>query len=105
MGDLLRRHRLDVVRHTVKREAGGGYSVQAVADDAQVAALERAGYTVKRVENVDEAGRARQAEAAGGGNYMSVAAVEAALAALVQPANAAFVQLLSLPEPTWENRT
>jgi murein tripeptide amidase MpaA len=105
MADLVRKHRLDVVRHTVSRPAAGGYCIQAVADDARIAALQKAGYTVQRIENVDEAGRVRQAEAAAGGHYLSVADIEAGLTALAQPGNAAFVQLLTLPQQTWENRT
>jgi murein tripeptide amidase MpaA len=103
MADLVRKHRTDVVRHTVARTAAG-YSVQALADDAQITALERAGYTVRRLENADEAGRARQAEAAAGGRYLAVSEVESALSALAQPPNDTFVQLLTPPHQTWEAR-
>ena len=44
MAALVSKHRVDVIRHTVKRLAGGGYTVQAVVDDARITALENAGY-------------------------------------------------------------
>ena len=119
MADLVRRHHIHVVRHTIKRHPDGGYSVHAHVDNAQLHRLETAGYRVERHEDVEATGRQRQAEistgpaALPGGlanvsartHYLNVAEVEAALAAVAQPPNNAFTQLIALPHTTWEHRT
>jgi hypothetical protein len=83
MADLVRKDRIDVLRQTVRQLDEGGYSVDAIVDDAQIRALETRGaveieagdeageareagrYTIERHEDVDEVGKARQDEIGG----------------------------------------
>ena len=79
MADLVRKHKVDVLRHTVRQLDEGGYSVDALVDDTQIRSLEtravetEAGeareYTIERHEDVDEAGKARQEEVGKGDDY------------------------------------
>jgi hypothetical protein len=79
MADLVRKHKVDVLQQTVRRLDEGGYSVDAIVDDAQMRALETrsvetegletTGYTIERHEDVNEAGKARQEEVSKGDNY------------------------------------
>jgi hypothetical protein len=78
MADLVRKDKVDVLRQTVRQLDEGGYSVDAIVDDAQIRALETRGavkieagdteageasrYTIERHEDVDEVGKARQDE-------------------------------------------
>jgi hypothetical protein len=78
MADLVRKDKVDVLRQTVRQLDEGGYSVDAIVDDAQIRALETGGaveieagmteareagrYTIERHEDVDEVGKARQDE-------------------------------------------
>jgi hypothetical protein len=61
MADLVRRHKIRVSDHGVRRQAGG-YVVHAIADDEQIRFLEANGYYVVRHEDVDEEGQKRQSE-------------------------------------------
>lgn len=119
MADLVRKYKIGVARHTVKRLAGGGYSVQAHATGDQIRTLEGAGYRVDRHEDVDAVGRERLAEVSTGeevsrkelaparvrGRYLNVTEVESALSAVSAPSNKKFTQLIELPNKTWEQRT
>jgi hypothetical protein len=78
MADLVRRHGVDVLRHTVRQLDQGGYSVDAIVDDSQIRSLETRAletealereYAIERHENVDEAGKARQQEVSSGDEY------------------------------------
>jgi hypothetical protein len=79
MADLVRKHKVDVLQQTVRRLDEGGYSVDAIVDDAQMRALETrsvetegletTGYTIERHEDVNEAGKARQEEVSKGDDY------------------------------------
>ena len=76
MADLVRKHKVDVLRHTVRQLDEGGYSVDAIVDDAQIRSLqtravetEAGEYTIERHEDVDEAGKARQEEVGKGDDY------------------------------------
>ena len=78
MADLVRRHRIDILRHTVRRLDEGGYSVDAIVDDSQIRTLETRAletealereYAIERHENVDETGKARQEEVGRGDEY------------------------------------
>lgn len=119
MANLVRRHRVDVARHTVESVTGGAYRVHAHASAAQVRALTAAGYRVERREDVDRHGKARQAEVSppprkgqaaeakavsAADRYLNVAEVEAAIAALAQAPNDDFARLIPLPNETWEQR-
>jgi hypothetical protein len=80
MADLVRKDKIDVLQQTVRHLDEGGYSVDAIVDDAQIRSLETravateaAGeareYTIERHEDVDEAGKARQEEVGKGDDY------------------------------------
>lgn len=118
MADLVRKHKISIAGHTVKKLAKGRYRVHAHADGAQIRALEKAGYKVKQHEDVDKAGKQRQAEfraarkkrlaegtqVAEVGRYLTVTEVESALSAVAAPPNDSFTELITLPQKTWENR-
>src|SRR2546423_13378154 len=61
MADLVRKYKVLVARHTVEKLAKG-YRVDAHANGRQLRALESAGYKIKRLEDVDKGGKARQKE-------------------------------------------
>ena len=61
MADLVRRHKIRVSDHGVRRQAGG-YVVHAIADDEQIRLLEAHGYHITQHEDVDAEGRNRQRE-------------------------------------------
>ena len=69
MADLVREHKVDVLRQTVRELEGGGYSVDAIVQDAQIDTLESGEYTIQRHEDVDEVGKARQEEIGRGDDY------------------------------------
>jgi hypothetical protein len=79
MADLVRKDKIDVLQHTVRHLDEGGYSVDAIVDDAQMRSLESRAvetesgeareYTIERHEDVDEAGKARQEEVGKGDDY------------------------------------
>jgi hypothetical protein len=84
MADLVRKHKIDVLQQTVRELDEGGYSVDAIVDEAQMRALEAraletgaveaealetSGYTIERHEDVSEAGKARQEEVSEGDDY------------------------------------
>jgi hypothetical protein len=79
MADLVRKHKIGVLPRTVRQLDEGGYSVDAIVDDAQIRSLETravengapeaSGYTIERHEDVDEAGKARQEEVGRGNDY------------------------------------
>ncbi len=79
MADLVRKHKIDVLQQTVRELDEGGYSVDAIVDEAQMRALETravetealgtSGYTIERHEDVSEAGKARQEEVSRGDDY------------------------------------
>jgi len=69
MADLVRKHRVDVARHTVQELPTGGYSVQAHLEKDQIGVLEAAGYTISRHENSEKAGKRRQSEIGSGNRY------------------------------------
>jgi hypothetical protein len=111
---LVRKHKVTVARHTVEKVAGG-YRVDAHATDAQIKALEAAGYQVERLEDAEAQGKARQAETrarmaqpqalgalsvAAGSGYLDVDQVEAALAAASGAPNDAITKLIKLPHAT-----
>jgi carboxypeptidase T len=115
MADLVRTHRLNIAGHTGKK-AGRRYVVDAFADSEQIETLQSAGYKVDVHEDVHEAGTRRQAEVravavhaapasvATATQYLNVEDVESALARVAAGPNAAFTQLVALPNKTWEGR-
>ncbi len=118
MADLVRRYGIGVARHTVSKRGDDLYRIQAHASGPQITTLTRAGYEVRRIEDVDQAGKRRQAEARAAAakmtaatvgvtplsRYRTVTEVESALAAAAAPPHAPFAELITLPEQTWEKR-
>src|SRR5262245_58108030 len=115
MADLVRKYKITVARHTVRKLAKDRYQIQAHATAKVVRTLRDAGYKVTRVEDADRAGKRRIAEAraavkvrvtaAPGGvapldHYRTVDEVEAAVGAAAVPPHAPFTDLITLPEKT-----
>ena len=69
MLDLVRKHKIQVLDHGAGSSEPGGYSVDAIAEPADIQRLESAGYHVRRHEDVDELGKARQREVGRGDRY------------------------------------
>src|SRR5262245_30393772 len=119
MADLVLKHRLNIAGHSAKALARGAYRVDAHADSSQIRALERAGYTVRRREDVDKAGKERQTEnarraraapagppppVADANRYLTVDEIVQSLFAAAAPPNDGFTKLIALPHKTWEQR-
>src|SRR5215470_3070568 len=109
MADLVRVHAAGVVTQTLGQLDDGRWRVQAFAEDALLADLVRAGFTVEHVEDVAPGAAALAAAGAVGGagptGYMDVAEVDRRLAALAAAPYAEVTELLPLPYPTWEKRS
>jgi hypothetical protein len=69
MLDLVRKHKIQVFDHGIRFTESEGFSVGAVAEPADIQRLESAGYQVRRHEDVDEQGKARQQEVGRGDRY------------------------------------
>jgi len=120
MADLVRKHKLNIAGHSAKALARGAYRVHAFADARQIRLLERAGYTVRRHEDVDLAGKQRQKETspqaqpagaattaplvAAANQYLNVDDIESALQVSTRPPTDGFTSLIDLPHKTWEGR-
>jgi carboxypeptidase T len=120
MADLVRVHRVSVVRQTLRERPDGRWRVEAFGDDADLAGLPAAGYAVEVIEavpaapppplGVDATAGAgpptapRGRPAGGPGGYMSVAAVDRWLAEAGGPANGELTELIALPHRTWDDR-
>jgi murein tripeptide amidase MpaA len=116
MADLVRKYKLNIAGHTGKRAGRGRYVVDAFADSDQVERLQAEGYKVEVKEDVQEAGTRRQQEVrslrgpavtrnvASSSHYLNVTDVESSLANAASGPNAAFTQLIKLPNKTWEGR-
>jgi len=70
MLDLVRRHKIQVFDHGIRRSREEDYVVDALVEEQDILALETKGYNVRRNENVDEAGKARQREVGRGNRYI-----------------------------------
>ena len=116
MADLVRKHKIHVLRNTVRRK-DTNYVVDAIAQPEEIQLLETAGYNIQRHENVDEVGKVRQkeirkdnrysqpalAESVMGG-YHNVEEIESALLTATSAPYNTFTQLITLPNLTWEGR-
>lgn len=70
--DLIRKHQtqqISVSDHGIRHDPDSGYTVDAIADEAQIRQLEVGGYQIERHEDVYEAGKARQQEVGRGNRY------------------------------------
>ena len=68
MADLVRKHRVTVVRQTLDAH-DEGYTVTAIADQPTINRLETAGYRVERHEDVDEAANESLSEVGQGNRF------------------------------------
>jgi carboxypeptidase T len=69
MADLVRKYKIGVFRHTVRKLDDGGYRVDAYMDGRRIRALRAKGYKIERHEDADKLGKARQAEVGKGNRY------------------------------------
>ncbi len=69
MADLVRKYKIQVSDHGIRHVEGTGYLVDAIVQPEEIQLLEAAGYKVQRHEDVDEVGKARQAEVGQGNRY------------------------------------
>jgi hypothetical protein len=70
MADLVREHEIGVLRQTARQlDEEGHYSVDALVDNQQIQALEASGYRIEVREDIEEVGKARQAEVGQGDRY------------------------------------
>lgn len=116
--ELATRHRLVVARHSF--DVWKGFWVDAFARPAAVRAIERHGYEVKFLREVDAESRVRQAQSHAAAirrtlrgrsgdvhwadGYLTVDEVEDAMRLLAREAPSS-VELIELPHRTWEGRT
>ena len=69
MLDLVRKYKLQVFDHGNRYSESAGYTVDGIAEPADIQKLEDAGYRVQRHEDVDELGKSRQKEVGQGDRY------------------------------------
>jgi hypothetical protein len=69
MLDLVRKHKIRVFDHGIRHTESTGYSVDAMAEPAEIKKLKNVGYHVQQHEDVDEEGKARQQEVGRGDRY------------------------------------
>jgi hypothetical protein len=69
MADLVRKHKIQVFNHGIKHSKETGYLIDAMAIPDEIQLLEKNGYSVKKLENLDEIGTARQKEVGKGNRY------------------------------------
>ena len=69
MADLVRKHKIQILRNTVRYSKDTGHVVDAIAQPHEIQLLEAAGYNIQRHEDVDEVGKARQKEVGQGNRY------------------------------------
>jgi murein tripeptide amidase MpaA len=115
MADLAGYHDIEISEHGTRFAADTGYTVNAVAGPDEIRKLRQNGYVVVQHEDVDELWKLRQREVGRGNRYTSAAAggsagylnveeVESAIIAAAAPPYSRFVELIILPEKTWERR-
>lgn len=116
--ELATRHRLVVARHS--HDPKRGFAVDAFARPAAVRAIERHGYTVECLQDVEIESRERQGQSQAAairrtlrgrygdvhwaGGYLTVNEVEAAVQVLAQE-SAGCAECIELPHRSWEGRT
>ena len=72
MADLVRKYKLHIIDHSVRHDKDTGHHhVDAIAQPDEIQLLEANGYHVERHEDVDEVGKARQAEVGKGNHSLS----------------------------------
>jgi len=69
MADLVRKYKIHVFDHGIRHTEGTGYVVDAIAEPDEIQSLVAAGYHIERHEDLDEVGKARQAEVGRGNRY------------------------------------
>ncbi len=69
MAELVRKHKIQILRNTVRYSKDTNHIVDAIAQPSEIQLLEAAGYHIQRHEDVDEVGKARQKEVGQGNRY------------------------------------
>ena len=70
MADLVSKHKIEVLRQTAKRlDNEVGFKVDALVDSQQIQTLKANEYKVEIREDIEEIGKARQAEIGKGNRY------------------------------------
>ena len=117
----LRENKIQILDHGQRWTAEGGYTVDAVVGDEELRGLEAAGCKILKrfdlgVTDKDrwgDVGQGNRFEGAPTGlrarapsaTYLNVDEVESALSVAANAPFSQFVQLITLPHPTWEGRT
>jgi hypothetical protein len=70
MLDLMRKHKIQIFDHGIRRSDKEGYIVDALIEDQNIAVLKAKGYKIERYEDVDQEGKARQHEVGQGNRYI-----------------------------------
>ena len=70
MADLVRKYKINIFNHGISYSKETGYLVDAMAVSDEIQLLEKNGYTVQILENLDEAGKASQKEVGIGNRYI-----------------------------------
>jgi murein tripeptide amidase MpaA len=110
MADLVRDHRVGVVRQTLRRLPDGRWRVQAIGDSAELARLVGRGFVLEPVEALEVAEAALAASLGAErpfgrvAGYLDVGEVDRRLSALSGPPYGGVAKLLELPHATWEGR-
>ncbi len=69
MADLVRKYKIQISDHGISYSKETGYLVDAIAVPDEIQLLEKNGYSVQKLENLDEVGKARQKEVGKGNRY------------------------------------
>ena len=104
LADLRRVHSVGVVRQTLRETPDGQWTVQAVTGEDRLPEITTAGYEVTELDRGAPAARAAPGDERGPQGYLTVDEVEARIAKLAD-ANPDLVELIELPNRTWEDRT
>src|SRR6476469_10482678 len=69
MADLVRKYKIHIFNHGINYSKETGYSIDAMAVLDHIQLLEKNGYIVQILENLDESGKASQKEVGKGNRY------------------------------------
>ncbi len=69
MADLVRKYKIQVLDHGTRYSKDTGFAVDAIAQPNEIQMLQDAGYHIRRHEDVDKVGKARQKEVGKGNRY------------------------------------
>src|SRR5215213_2215756 len=69
MADLVRKYKINILNHGIRYSKEADYLVDAMANSDEIQLLEKNGYAVQILENLDETGKASQKEVGRGNRY------------------------------------